>query len=342
MLPHAVKNKLAMTLEELDALAAQPLGGTMHASRFLNNVSQHGVWTTRPDPQKPAVRVQLSGTLPEADMKTLQNFKIQLFTEIKEGLQDSFPEADVLNAFHIFDPKSYRHIQSVEQLKVFGRLELAQILKHVGSSFIDTSNELVRVNVSDQFNSMKVQLWQLSKQFGGADMKSAWMGLHDDKLQCMMPYMFKLVAIALVIPLNTACVERGFSVHNNVKNKTRSSLKIAQLDALLRVHELAGCFKDFDYQLAIDLYSDNLKDSLSGQLATQVSGLQSLFVEGDEEVVQDFAETEGDALSALELPELSGDEISDDELCQGAQQDSVDVHDSTCAVNEDNSWLLNI
>lgn len=52
--------------------------------------------------------------------------------------------------------------------------------------------------------------------------------------------MFLLVAIGLVIPSNTACVERGFSLHCISKNKLRNALKIAQVDAMLRVKELCG------------------------------------------------------------------------------------------------------
>jgi hypothetical protein len=45
----------------------------------------------------------------------------------------------------------------------------------------------------------------------------------------------KLVYIMLCIPLNTACCERGFSIHSAIKTKIRSRTSIAILDTLIRI-----------------------------------------------------------------------------------------------------------
>ena len=66
-----------------------------------------------------------------------------------------------------------------------------------------------------------------------------------------MPNMFTLVKAGLVIPLNTACVERGFSHHGIIKSKLRSRLKVVNIDSLLRVKLLCRDYKKFDYQRAI-------------------------------------------------------------------------------------------
>ena len=98
--------------------------------------------------------------------------------------------------------------------------------------------------------------------------------------------MFMLVAIGigLVIPLNTACVDRGFSLHCNIKNKLRNRWKIPQVNAMLRIKLLYGLYQDFDYPAAIDLFEDGTGagTGLQAQLAKEVSD-----VEEEEEVAID-------------------------------------------------------
>ena len=76
-----------------------------------------------------------------------------------------------------------------------------------------------------------------------------------------MPNMFTLVKAGLVIPLNTACVERGFSHHGIIKNKLQSRLKVVNVDSLLRVKLLCRDYKKFDYQRAMELH-DSMHNSL--------------------------------------------------------------------------------
>lgn len=63
---------------------------------------------------------------------------------------------------------------------------------------------------------------------GTRDMRSTWAQWHQDNRQLTMPHMFSLVAIGL-LPLNSAVVERGFSLHFIIKNKLRNRLKVAQV-----------------------------------------------------------------------------------------------------------------
>ena len=81
-----------------------------------------------------------------------------------------------------------------------------------------------------------------------------------------MPNMFTLVKAGLVIPLNTACVERGLSHHGIIKNKLRSRLKVVNVDSLLRVKLLCRDYKKFDYQRAMELRG-SMHNSLISSLA---------------------------------------------------------------------------
>ena len=50
-----------------------------------------------------------------------------------------------MNAFLIFDPKSYRRIKDLAELARFGRQEISQTLKHVGEgkNIFDLGDEIM-------------------------------------------------------------------------------------------------------------------------------------------------------------------------------------------------------
>ena len=103
-----------------------------------------------------------------------------------------------------------------------------------------------------------------------------------------MPYMFCLVMLGLVVPLNTACVERGFSHHGIIKNKLRTRLKIVHVDSLLRVKLLCHDYKGFAYTRAMDLHH-SMKSGLISKLASDVDRLQ--FADFEEDMAgEDFVD----------------------------------------------------
>ena len=67
-------------------------------------------------------------------------------------------------------------------------------------------------------------------------MVAVWAEFREEGRDRTLPNMFTMVSVGLVVPLNTACVERGFSHHGIIKNKLRNSLKVLQMDSLLRVN----------------------------------------------------------------------------------------------------------
>ena len=94
-------------------------------------------------------------------------------------------------------------------------------------------------------------------------------------------------------------------MHCNIKNKLSNRLKVAQVDAKIRVRELCSDYQNFNYQAAIDNVS-------SGQLAkpaSEVSDLECDFIAiNDEADVQDFSEN-GYEVAGLEQPiDTSDDE----------------------------------
>ena len=129
--------------------------------------------------------------------------------------------------------------------------------------------------------------------------------------------MFTLVKAGLVIPLNTACVERGFSHHGIIKNKLRSRLKVVNVDSLLRVKLLCRDHKNFDYQRAMELH-DSMHNSLISSLARTAGQLQ--FAAFDEELANE------DLVDFTPLPESEPEEDSGFDFSE--TEDRVNAADS--------------
>ena len=185
-----------------------------------------------------------------------------------------------------------------------------------------------------EFASMKEAMWQRAKRRAGLSMNTVWAEFYEAGREHSMPDMFTLVKAGLVIPLNTACVERGFSHHVVIKNKHRSRLKV--VDFLLRVKLLCQDYKKFDDQRAMELH-DSMHNSLISSLARKVDQLQ--FAAFDEELANedlvDFTpllESEPEEDSGFDFSETEDEEeaaAEDDELSQAA------VHGQSATIDLD-------
>ena len=67
--------------------------------------------------------------------------------------------------------------------------------------------------------------------------------------------MLIFVSLCFVIPLNSACAERGFSLHITLKTKLRNRLRIQAIDALMRCKSMIEDYKTFDYEAALALHN---------------------------------------------------------------------------------------
>ncbi|BBM98168.1 hypothetical protein Mp_1g11360 [Marchantia polymorpha subsp. ruderalis] len=99
---------------------------------------------------------------------------------------------------------------------------------------------------------MKHLLWLAAKD-PHAEFFLVWRNIHDEH-GLGLGYMLKFVYLCLVIPLNSAIAERGFSLHNSIKTKLRNRLRIKTIDALIRTKTLAKSLENFDYLQLEELY----------------------------------------------------------------------------------------
>ncbi|KAH9573175.1 hypothetical protein CY35_02G192100 [Sphagnum magellanicum] len=57
------------------------------------------------------------------------------------------------------------------------------------------------------------------------------------------------------VPVETACVERGFSEHQVIKHWLTNRLCVVTVDSLMRVNILAGNVESFDYAAAKEFHN---------------------------------------------------------------------------------------
>ena len=68
----------------------------------------------------------------------------------------------------------------------------------------------------------------------------------------LFPNLNTLAKIAVVLPLQTADVERGFSVQNQIKTKLRNQLTPTMVNKLMMVCIEGGHHKTFDFDAVIE------------------------------------------------------------------------------------------
>ena len=315
LLPHAVKGRVAATCEMLGALVEGNAVGGKHMHQFLSDLKQSGSWTSRPIKDKPAITVMLRGGVSKEDVK---DFMRELIAGIRQRTLDRFPDMDVLDCFQIFDPKSYKNLRWGAQLEEYGKPELLRILKHLGDGkyanpLINLKERAVRDQIIKiEFPRMKEALWQRAKDSRSLDMVAVWAEFREEGRDRTLPNMFTMVSVGLVVPLNTACVERGFSHHGIIKNKLRNSLKVLQMDSLLRVKLLCNDYQSFDYNTAAELH-EQMQDGFISKLASEVDQLQfsKLDEETDDEAVIDFDAQESDSEASLSEYALSASDLDE-------------------------------
>ena len=66
--------------------------------------------------------------------------------------------------------------------------------------------------------------------------------------------MFKLAEFALIVPLQTADCERGFSTQNDIKTSDRNRLSADRLNTLIRIAMNKAIVADFDYERAVGVW----------------------------------------------------------------------------------------
>ena len=93
-----------------------------------------------------------------------------------------------------------------------------------------------RTILADEFRVMKHALWSKARNNPQATMIGVWGDVIASGHN--IPRMLRLLYVSLCVPVQTACVERGFSIHRVLKTRLSNRMGILQklvLDSLMRV-----------------------------------------------------------------------------------------------------------
>jgi hypothetical protein len=195
--------------------------------------------------------------------------------EIEANLLERFPEGDVLSAFRVFDPAFYRGLKQSEVDK-FGVSDYKILLSHFCNrkkrEQLFPIDPFVLSQVNKEFSRMKHLLW-LAARDPHAEFLPVWRDIHDEH-GLGLGYMLKFVYLCLVIPINSAIAERGFSLHNSIKTKLRNRLRIKTIDALIRTKTLAKSWEKFDYLQLEELYHNKPQNFKLPSLFQAVNALE--------------------------------------------------------------------
>lgn len=217
--------------------------------RFSVNVRSNGLWV--PDSSTSFQMRNCKMSVLHREMKLLTEFIIGRFTE-------RFDSSSLLEHFKIFIPTYYLGMPH-EQLDSFGWDSFKVLLGHFAGKERGSSKlfEYDGASMQAEFLAMKKAMWQKVNELKITDATHMWGLLRNSTERLLFPKVLMIANIMFIIPVQTAVVERGFSLHRIVKNRLTNSLKIMTLDSLLRIKllTLGQKLEDFKIKKAVEAFS---------------------------------------------------------------------------------------
>lgn len=172
---------------------------------------------------------------PSAETESLEVLS-DLISVFKESLITRFPSAPLCRAFGVFDPASYASTTR-GNLDHFLSHEFTGLVGHLKNTMpLGENRQLYVGKLQAQFRAMRVRLFDLPKNSNGEFLSvlDTWC-LFASHYAEEFPLMFDYVRIAFALPVQSACVERGFSVHRRIKFCLTNRLGVSVVDSLMRM-----------------------------------------------------------------------------------------------------------
>ncbi|XP_077864369.1 zinc finger protein 862-like [Saccoglossus kowalevskii] len=164
--------------------------------------------------------------------------KSEFLDKLVDNLETRFPESNFLKAFHIFIPSHLPKATSPEY-KQYGFDEIETLCSFYGTP--KTTNDGMQHAPVIDSDKLKDE-WPVVKEilrnnYMQCNFQDTWGSLLGPQacLPTLYPNIAKLVTISLIIPVNTADCERGFSRYNLIKTKGRARLKVSSVSALMSI-----------------------------------------------------------------------------------------------------------
>ena len=146
--------------------------------------------------------------------------------------------SDIYSAFSIFDPS---HLPKNDSLSSYGNDKLHTLTNFYGSPQQITFDGQTKLSTPDVVAEETEAEWKifrriLSTNFSSSSLSEVLTSITtNETLKAGFPNLERLAALAMVLPVTTATVERSFSNMKLVKTRLRSRLGEDTLDQALRV-----------------------------------------------------------------------------------------------------------
>ena len=263
------------------------------------------IWAFSTDTTR-ELRWQTTDGIPAADSYDnagVMEFVYALCQALLDSLDVRFPDIKLLRAFRVLDPRTFKgteiDLRKRNPLLVGGDNYLPDFLALISQFGSNTlSTRLFQIppratGVNANNDAYKSAMAALVSEAGAlakhlseaiAALPSITMAQAWSDISCHHKAAFpnwSLVAMgALCLPAQSACVERGFSLHRCTKSRLRTNLELDTLDSLLRLRSLIGRheWKDYDLSDALEVYESQPRRQFSkhplllGRLSKAISG----------------------------------------------------------------------
>jgi hypothetical protein len=164
------------------------------------------------------------------ELDRMKGLAQKFITSLVSSLEERFPNMPLLSAFDVFDPQLLNRDGTDALPLQYGMDKLATLADHYCT---DRNGRLAMVN-RDRLRAEWPIVSEWLFQNRHKTMLECWRPVLQEDGQ-LYPATFKLVVVALLLPTNTACCERGFSAVNRIKNFMRNRMKTPLLNACMVV-----------------------------------------------------------------------------------------------------------
>jgi hypothetical protein len=174
----------------------------------------------------------------EGDEKTFKDWAIKFAIALMARLAQRFPHDDmsIMAAMEIFNPAHCSaKVKSPGDLLSYGGDELELLIKHYGTAKPGSAG-LSRALIDEDAARSE---WDMLKHTVHKHKHQSKRDLWKEQLRTnaldSLPNMHVLICVMLIMPYNTSCCERGFSLMKLIKSALRNRLYIETLDALMTI-----------------------------------------------------------------------------------------------------------
>ncbi len=146
-----------------------------------------------------------------------------------------------------------------EGVDQFGVKEIERLCQHYGEDKTGNANGVQTTSKAVVDKGQCLQEWTLAKklvlqqQYPRDSLATLWQILRQNHSDSF-PNLFILAKLALIVPLQSADCERGFSVQNNIHTSARNRLAHTKLNQLMTVMIAGPSIEDFEPKDSVSVW----------------------------------------------------------------------------------------